>query len=101
MKLPTKIRVGRRWYSVEVVEAMLDKAVIGCVNYDRKRIQLGRTSNTTGKEFKPEQIADTFWHEVVHTILRDMGEHRLNSNEAFVTKFANRLTEAINTARFE
>jgi hypothetical protein len=84
-----------------VVEAMLDKAVIGCVNYDRRRIQLGRTSNTTGKEFKPEQIADTFWHEVVHTILKDMGEHRLNSNEAFVTKFANRLTETINTAKFE
>ena len=101
MRLPTKIRVGRRWYSVEVVEAMLDKAVIGCVNYDRRRIQLGRTSNTTGKEFKPEQIADTFWHEVVHTILKDMGEHRLNSNEAFVTKFANRLTETINTAKFE
>ena len=101
MKLPTKIRVGRRWYSVEVVEAMLDKAVIGRVHYDNRRIQLGRTSNTTGKEFRPEQIADTFWHEVVHTILRDMGEHRLNSNEAFVTKFANRLTEAIQHAKFE
>ena len=101
MKLPTKIRVGRRWYSVEVVEAMLDKRDMGRVHYHEQRIQLGRTSNITGKPFKPEQITDTFWHEVVHTILRDMGEHRLNSNEAFVTKFANRLTESINTARFE
>ena len=101
MKLPTKIRVGRRWYSLEVVEAMLDKRDMGRVHYHEQRIQLGRTSNITGKPFKPEQITDTFWHEVVHTILRDMGEHRLNSNEAFVTKFANRLTEAINTARFE
>ena len=101
MKLPTKIRVGRRWYSVEVVEAMLDKRDMGRVHYDKQRIQLGRTSNTTGKPFKPEKIADTFWHEVVHTILRDMGEHRLNSNEAFVTKFANRLTEAIQHAKFE
>ena len=101
MKLPTKIRVGRRWYSVEVVEAMLDKRDMGRVHYHEQRIQLGRTSNITGKQFKPEQIADTFWHEIVHTILRDMGEHRLNSNEAFVTKFANRLTEAINTAKFE
>ena len=101
MKLPTKIRVGRRWYSVEVVEAMLDKRDMGRVHYHEQRIQLGRTSNITGKPFKPEQITDTFWHEVVHTILRDMGEHRLNSNEAFVTKFANRLTEAINTAKFE
>ena len=84
-----------------MVEAMLDRAVIGNVHYDDRRIQLGRTSNTTGRKFKPDEIADTFWHEMVHTILRDMGEHRLNSNEAFVTKFANRLTEAINTAKFE
>ena len=80
---------------------MLGKRDMGRVHYHEQRIQLGRTSNITGKQFKPEQIADTFWHEVVHTILRDMGEHRLNSNEAFVTKFANRLTEAINTAKFE
>jgi len=101
LKLPTKIRVGRRWYSVEVVEAMLDKRDMGRVHYDDRLIQLGRTSNITGRKFKPEEIADTFWHEMVHTILKDMGEHRLNSNEAFVTKFANRLTEAINTAKFE
>ncbi len=101
MKLPAKIRVGRRWYSVEVVEAMLDKHDMGRTYYNEQRIQLGRTSNTTGRQFKPEQIADTFWHEVVHAILRDMGEHRLNANEVFVTKFANRLTEAIKTAKFE
>ena len=80
---------------------MLDRAVVGNVHYDERRIQLGRTSNTTGRKFKPEEIADTFWHEMVHTILKDMGEHRLNSNEAFVTKFANRLTEAIQHAKFE
>jgi hypothetical protein len=80
---------------------MLEKHDMGRVYYHEQRIKLGRTSNTTGKEFRPEQIADTFWHEIVHTILKDMGEHRLNSNEVFVTKFANRLTEAINTAKFE
>ena len=100
MKLPTKIRIGRRWYSVEVVEAMIDKSYMGRVHYDAQHIRIG-TRDHTGKPFKPEEIADTFWHEVVHTILRDMGEHRLNSNEAFVTKFANRLTETINTAKFE
>lgn len=101
MKLPTKIRVGRRWYSVEVVEAMLDKHDMGRTYYDEQRIRLGRMSNTTGKHYRPEQIADTFWHEVVHAILKDMGEHRLNANEVFVTKFANRLTEAIQHAKFE
>ena len=62
MKIPTKIRVGRRWYSVEVVEAMLDKRDMGRVHYHEQRIQLGRTSNITGRQFKPEEITDTFWH---------------------------------------
>jgi hypothetical protein len=30
-----------------------------------------------------------------------MGQHDLNNNEAFVTQFANRLTVAIRTAKFE
>jgi hypothetical protein len=48
-----------------------------------------------------EELADTFWHEVVHAILEDMGQYELNKNEAFVTQFANRLTVAIKTAKFD
>jgi hypothetical protein len=45
-------------------------------------------------------MQDTFWHELVHAILNDMGEHTLNKDEKFVTGFANRLTKAIKSARF-
>jgi hypothetical protein len=45
-------------------------------------------------------MTDTFWHELVHAILNDMGEDLLNNNEKFVTGFANRLTKAIQSARF-
>jgi hypothetical protein len=101
MNLPRKIKVGTKWYSVEVVEAMAEKGFMGRVYYPDQKIKIGKSSNTTGRQFKPEQVHDTFWHEVVHAILADMGEDRLNGNERFVTGFANRLTKAIETARFE
>ena len=44
-------------------------------------------------------MADTFWHEITHAILKDMNS-KLHANESFVTKFANRLTTVISTAKF-
>ena len=101
MKRPTRIRVGKKQYSVEVVEAMLRKREMGRVHYDRKTIEIGRMSNTTGKRYSNTEVADTFWHEVTHAILEEMGEHGLNHDEKFVTEFANRLTQVIKTAEFK
>lgn len=100
MKLPRKVRVGNKHYSVEIVETMAQRGRMGGVNYAAKRITIGQSSNLTGKAYKPEAVADTFWHELTHAILADMGMHNLNNNEQFVTGFANRLTKAIQTARF-
>ena len=40
---------------------------------------------------------NTFFHELIHSILRTMGELELNDNEKFVNCFAGFLTEAIRT----
>ena len=101
MKIPTKIRVGKKQYSVEIVEAMLRKRDMGRVHYGTQLIELGRTSNTTGKRYSNTQVLDTFWHEVTHAILEEMGRHSLNADEKFVTEFANRLTQVIKTAKFQ
>ena len=98
--LPTKLKVGDKWYSVEVVEAMREKGLMGRVYYPEQKIKIGLISNRTGTKFKLERVQDTFWHEVVHAILQDMGRDALNSDEKFVTGFANRLTKAIQTAKF-
>lgn len=42
----------------------------------------------------------TFWHEVVHAILHDMGRARLNNDEQFVDDFAKRLHQITKTAKF-
>jgi hypothetical protein len=44
--------------------------------------------------------SNTFWHEVTHAILYDMGDP-LWKNESFVTKFSGRLDELIKTAKFD
>jgi len=101
MKIPTTIRVGKHKYSIEIVEAMLRKRDMARVYYGTHKIELGRNSNVTGKRYSDTQVADAFWHEVTHAILNDMGRHTLNADERFVTEFANRLTQAIKTAKFE
>jgi Zn-dependent peptidase ImmA (M78 family) len=50
--------------------------------------------------FRLAALEETFWHELTHAILHDMGEHQLNNRESFVEEFANRLARAIQTARF-
>jgi hypothetical protein len=99
-QIPRKMRVGSRTYSVEVVEAMIEKNLMGRTYSPDRNIKIGLKSNSTGRVYRPSEVHDTFWHEVVHAILHDMGEDALNRNERFVTRFANRLTKAIETARF-
>jgi hypothetical protein len=100
LNIPKKIKVGDKWYSVDVVESMKHKGHMGHIDYEAKTIEVSRKSNTTGRAYKECDVRDSFWHELVHAILKDMGHERLNRNEQFVSRFANRLSSAIDSARF-
>jgi hypothetical protein len=99
LNLPKKVRVGNRWYSVDVVESMRNKSEMGRVHYERRTIELAKRTHH-GVPFRLSALEDTFWHELTHAILHSMGEHDLNNRESFVEEFANRLSAAIRTARF-
>jgi hypothetical protein len=99
MNLPRKIKVGTKWYSIEVVEAMKERGYAGKVHYDLKNIRIGKRSTYTNRPFTKMQVSDTFWHEVTHAILHDMGSP-LYRSEPFVSAFATRLNKAIETAKF-
>ncbi len=100
MQLPKKLKVGDRWYSVEIVETMERRAQMGYVYYGTGAIEVATKSNVTNQKYSSDEINDTFWHELTHAILYDMG-HSLYKNEQFVTRFANRLAKAIKTAKFK
>jgi predicted SprT family Zn-dependent metalloprotease len=70
---------------------------MGRTYFDENRIEIAKFDNQ-GNTFEQEEIDDTFWHELTHCILYDMG-NSLCDNERFVTAFANRLSQAVNSAK--
>lgn len=98
MILPKKVKVGRKWYVVHKKETGVQ---YGMVCYKMGIIHVA-TKNKTGKYSKTltrNDVSDTFWHELTHAILHDMGDFR-NNNENFVAAFSSRLNIAINSAKF-
>lgn len=100
MRIPKKVKVGRTNYRIHKVTKMDKVGAMGEIDYDTKEITIAsRSSRKLHRKFSKEEIADTFWHEITHAILKDMNS-KLHANESFVTKFANRLTTVISTAKF-
>lgn len=53
-----------------------------------------------GRDQTPSSKFNTFWHEVVHTILDTMQENELSANEKFVGVFSSMLCEVMNSSEF-
>jgi hypothetical protein len=70
---------------------------MGRTYYRKKLVEMAKYDEF-GNSFEQEEIDDTFWHELTHIILQDMGND-LTDNENFVTAFANRLTQAVNSSK--
>lgn len=98
MDIPRKIRVGDKWYSIEIVEAMQEHGMLGEVNYPQQKIKIG--TKLKNRKVAKDEVQDTFWHELIHAILYDMGRYKLTKDEAFVSGLSSRLYKAIRSARF-
>jgi hypothetical protein len=96
MPIPNKIKVGDKWYKIEKVEV-----IAGCkgdVTYEDKTIRIA--SRSANYAYTADEQINTFWHELTHTILKDM-DSKLEADELFVTAFADRLHNAVKSAKFE
>ena len=94
---PTRITIGTKRFTVDHVHEIMDErtnkpTVMGRISYGRRRIQVAH-------KYPAAEVRNTFWHEITHGILEDMGSD-LAENERFVTAFANRLSDAIDSAKF-
>ena len=97
VKLPKKMKIGNKWFEIEHTHEIVDPrtkktTVMGVVNYKLKRMRIAH-------KYPAAEVRNTFWHEITHGILEDMGSD-LAENERFVTAFANRLSDAIDSAKF-
>lgn len=98
--IPKHVTIGRRLYTVQLVSDIDgERHTMGVIEYGPQRIQIRTTSVRQSVPRAAQKQRSTFWHELTHGILYDMG-HKLHSDERFVTQFSNRLHKAIESARF-
>lgn len=97
MKIPSKFKIGSHEHIVHFRQKIKQGRTNGRSWLSLKVIELAR-ENIHGPR-KPQAIEQTFWHEVVHSILGDMG-HALNRDEDFVDAVADRLHQITRTAEF-
>lgn len=98
MLIPKSFRLGDRTYVVQILPTMGKHGVMGATYFKSARIEIGKKSKITGVAYRKEDVDNTFWHELTHAILNDMGSS-LDRDEVFVTQFADRLAQAVSTAK--
>jgi hypothetical protein len=88
-EIPKTVKVGKNKYWIHKRPAK--KGLQGRIYFGTRAIEIF--------ERNPELSFQTFWHELTHAILNEMN-HELYRNEAFVTEFADKLSGAIESAKF-
>jgi hypothetical protein len=74
--------------------------VVGNISFTNRIIKVAKRSGKPLRRRGLQARKTTFWHEVVHGILYDMGS-RKNSDEIFVHGIATRLAQVVKSARFD
>jgi len=99
MQLPKTIKVGKTRYPVVQPFCLRPPDCAGSVTYGQD-IRVAHYTSKGGRYVprSERQRSETFWHEVTHAILHDMGS-KLEANEQFVTDFSKRLNDAIRSAK--
>ena len=85
MSIPTSFELFGYTYKVELDQEIWDvDENFGEMMWLQKLIKLVPWSKT----IKREQVEQTFYHELVHAILSDMGKVELSRDDEFVDLFA-------------
>ena len=101
MKIPKQVTIGRTPHLVRTKsEVVVGKTLChGCFDEATHTITIAQGNPDRGYKYTADERSNTFWHELTHAILHDM-DCKLTHNEKFVTAFADRLDQAIKTAKF-
>lgn len=94
-KVPTKFQIGSSDYSV-IFEPSIDDSdlggpVLGYQHYFKEKIVLALSYDSDA--LTEREIYKTFYHELTHAILSEMGEKELNDDERFVEGFSRLLVQ--------
>ena len=98
-RLPSAYYVGGQRIEVSFVDHLPDDN-LGTTSLCCGEIKIANKVHE-GRDQTPSSKFNTFWHEVVHTILDTMQENELSANEKFVGVFSSMLCEIIQSSEFE
>ena len=98
VKIPRAYKVGGQDIEVRRVERC-EKNYEGLCYLGAGYIEIADTIDRGDKQSEGSK-RNTFFHELVHSILDTMNENELSANEKFVSCFAGFLNEAMANARF-
>ena len=101
MRTPKQFTIGNTPHLVRTEKQVVVGNTICHGSFDEETytISIAKGNPLRGYTYDADERANTFWHELTHAILYDMG-NKLTHDEKFVTAFADRLDQAIKTARF-
>ena len=96
-KIPKRFHVGGQDIEVFIVENLPCDKMGECTLWNGN-ISIAKTYK--GYPQTKSSQNNTFYHELVHSILDTMGEYELSNNENFVCAFSGFLTEAIRSFEY-
>jgi len=101
VKIPKEVVIGNTPHLVCTKKSLMygKKICHGAFDEETHTIEIAQMNPLHGYKYSADERANTFWHELTHAILYDMN-NKLTHDEKFVFDFANRLHQAISTARF-
>lgn len=104
-KIPSKFSILGIEHKVIFDEDVCKKAsAYGLFVSNPKTVYLTKKlwyDNETFALLNDDAIAQTFWHEIVHAILKAMNEDELFENEKFVDIFAGMIYQVIKSSEYE
>lgn len=83
--IPSRFQVMGRTVTVEMVDDLYDKH--DCTGKWFENLSLIRLQSPN-KDFSESVIAQSFWHEALHSILDSLWEHDMSKNEKLVEQIS-------------
>ena len=100
--IPLAFKLGGKRYKVVEVDSMKTprgRSLMGQIDYEKRTVTIATHNARTKRKYDKGEIGNSFLHELTHAILQDMGS-KLEGDECFVTNFADRLQEALETFKY-
>lgn len=94
LPIPKQLRVGKR-----IIKVRREHSNAGVLGYCVGGKEICLYTHSHGRAVTVPQANETFWHELTHAILYEMGKP-IKQEERFVRTFAKLLSQAVNTAKF-